>query len=79
MLIADAERMEKRISAGGGVDKYMDVSEVEDVMGKIERQYSIDIEQSKGDNKKKLQRLASKDRYKAMKELDKNNERASPK
>ena len=44
MLIADAERMEKRISAGGGVDKYMDVNDVEDVMGKIERQYSIDIE-----------------------------------
>ena len=49
-------------------------------MNNLEKRYSVDIEKaSAGEEKDKLMKLQSKDRYKAMKELDRQNERASPK
>ena len=49
-------------------------------MNTLEKRYSVDIEKAAaGEERDKLVKLQSKDRYKAMKELDRQNERASPK
>ena len=45
----------------------------------IERKYSIDHGKMDAQTIQSLERKASKDQYKAMKELNKQNEKASPK
>ena len=53
---------------------------MKDTVNTLEKRYSVDIEKAAaGEERDKLVKLQSKDRYKAMKELDRQNERASPK
>ena len=47
-------------------------------LGSIDRKYSIDATTMDAETVKKLERLSSKEKYKAMKDLNKMNERASP-
>ena len=44
----------------------------------LDRKFSGDIEKAKGDERQKLEHLQSRERFKAMKGLDRDNERASP-
>ena len=80
-LLEEARLREGEVYGGGeGSDKYMPMNQVKDTMNNLEKRYSVDIEKaSPGEEKDKLMKLQSKDRYKAMKELDRQNERASPK
>ena len=58
----------------------MDVELVLDQMNSIEKKYSCDLTDAPSDDARgEIQAKMSKERYKAMKMLDKNNERASPK
>ena len=65
---------------GYGEDKYMQREEVKEVLLNLEKKYSVDSAVEYSDNEKEeLQKLHSKERFKAMKELDEENERASSK
>ena len=58
----------------------MDMDAVTETMGHIERKYSVDLERAKSqDERDKIEILKTKETYKEMKKLDRQNERASPK
>ena len=58
----------------------MDVELVLDQMSSIEKKYSVDMTDATSDEARtQIEAKIGKERYKAMKMLDKNNERASPK
>ena len=79
-LLEEARKREDEVYGGGEVtDKYMPMNQVKDTMNNLEKRYSVDIDKAAaGEEKEELQRKHSKDRYKAMKEMDRMNERASP-
>ena len=77
MLAGGAERM-KAAKSGDAVDKYMNHDKVQNTIKNIERKYSIDAGMD-AETVKTLEKKASKEQYKAMKDLNKLNERASPK
>lgn len=57
----------------------MNHDKVQNTLMQIERKYSIDHGKMDAQTIQSLERKASKDQYKAMKELNKQNEKASPK
>ena len=66
--------------SGQGVDKYMPMGAVTQTMNNLEKKYSAEMEKKTGTvNHTELSAMHSKERFKAMKELDRQNERASPK
>lgn len=68
----------KTASSGDTVDKFMNHDKVQNTIKNIERKYSIDAGMD-AETVKTLEKKASKEQYKAMKDLNKLNERASPK
>ena len=67
------------MAGDGGSDRYMAMNEVRDSMLSLEKRYSVDIENAAdAESKDRLTKLQSKERYKAMRQLDRQNERASP-
>ena len=60
--------------------RHMDMDAVTETMNHLESRKSIELTKaSSKDERDKIEELHGKDRYKAMKDLDRQNERASPK
>ena len=76
----DAQNAELSLKTGDSVDRHMDVDAVTETMNHLESKKSIELTKaSSQDERAKIEELHGKERYKAMKVLDKQNERASPK
>ena len=77
-MLANGEQRMKKAQKGDALDKYMDHDKVSNTKMNIERKYSIDKGMD-AETIKKMESAAQKEQYKAMKDLNKLNERASPK
>ena len=77
-MLANGEMRLKTAKSGDTVDKFMNHDKVTNTKMNIERKYSIDKGMD-AETIKKMEGLAQKEQYKAMKDLNKLNERASPK
>ena len=75
-MLASGEEKIKNAKHGDSVDKYMNHDQVQQTLAGIERKYSIDGMDK--ETVEKLQKQASKEQFKAMKNLNKMNERATP-
>ena len=77
-MLSNGEQRMKKAQKGDTLDKYMDHDKVSNVKMNIEKKFSIDKGMD-AEAIKKMEGLAQKEQYKAMKDLNKLNERASPK
>ena len=76
----DAKNAELSLKTGDSIDRHMDMDAVTETMSHLESKKSIELSKaSSKDEREKVVELNDKDRYKAMKDLDRQNERASPK
>ena len=77
-MLADAENYEASMLESG-IDKYMPTTKVKQAMNTLEKKYSTDHSQNMNEHEvDKLTMMHSKERFKAMKDLDRQNESASP-
>ena len=76
----DALKSELSLTTGDSVDRHMDMDTVTETMNHLESKKSIELTKATSqDERAKVEELHGKERYKAMKGLDRQNERASPK
>ena len=76
----DAKNAELSLKTGDSVDRHMNMDAVTETMNHLEHRKSIELTKAPSvEEKAKIEELYGKERYKAMKDLDRQNERASPK
>ena len=76
----DAKNAELSLKTGDSVDRHMNMDAVTETMNHLEHRKSVELTKAPSvEEKAKIEELYGKERYKAMKDLDRQNERASPK